>query len=305
MPLILPKNLPACETLEKENVFVMNAVRASVQDIRPLRIVAVNLMPTKVATETQLARVLANSPLQVELTFVHTGTHTARNTAPEHLAAFYKNFDEIQHERFDGMIITGAPVEQMPFEDVDYWAELCRIMEFSKTQVYSTLHLCWGAQAALYYHYGITKRALPQKVFGIFEHKVLRPACPLLRGFDEVFYAPHSRHTEVDAKAVAKCDALQVLCKSDKAGLYLLSNKDGRQIFVTGHPEYDRGTLHLEYKRDVEKGLAISVPENYYPHDDPTNTPLFRWRSHANLLYTNWLNYYVYQNTPYDLSKEF
>ncbi|MEG1698923.1 MAG: homoserine O-succinyltransferase [Oscillospiraceae bacterium] len=303
MPLILPKNLPACDILEKENVFVMNSARAATQDIRPLRILAVNLMPTKVATETQLARVLANTPLQVELTLLHTGTHVARHTAPEHLAAFYKNFEDIENECFDGMIITGAPVENMPFEDVDYWQELCRIMEFSKTQVYSTLHLCWGAQAALYYHYDIPKVPLAEKMFGVFEHRVLQPNCPLLRGFDEVFYAPHSRHTEIDARAVAKCNQLEVLCTSDKAGIYLLTDKNGRRIFVTGHPEYDRNTLNIEYKRDVDKGLNITVPENYYKNDNPKEQPIFRWRSHANLLYTNWLNYYVYQNTPYDLTK--
>ncbi|MEG0763200.1 MAG: homoserine O-succinyltransferase [Oscillospiraceae bacterium] len=300
MPLILPKALPASEILENENVFIMNSARANMQDIRPLRIVVVNLMPTKVATETQLARVLANSPLQVELTFLHTGSHIAAHTSPSHLEAFYKTFDEISSERFDGMIITGAPVETLAFEDVDYWQELCRIMEYSKTNVYSTLHVCWGAQAALYYHYGIDKKPLASKKFGIFKHTVLRTKSPLVRGFDEVFYAPHSRHTEADPKAIMANDNLDILCTSKEAGIYLVTADYKRQIFVTGHPEYDADTLDAEYRRDIAKGLDIDVPCNYYKNNNPDNAPIFRWRSHANLLYTNWLNYYVYQNTPYE-----
>ena len=303
MPLIIPQALPAYTALGQENVFVMHEERAEAQQIRPLRIVALNLMPTKIATETQLARMLANSPLQVELTLLHTATHQAGHVSGEHLDAFYKTFEEIKDQRFDGMIITGAPVELMPFEEVDYWPELCRIMEFSKTNVYSTLHVCWGAQAALYYHFGIEKELLPQKMFGVFPHRVLRPNNPLVRGFDEIFYAPHSRHTQVSRAGIDSCAALRVLAESDEAGPYLLSTDSGRQIFVTGHPEYEQYTLHNEYRRDVDKGLDIAVPKNYYPHDDPTLPPIFRWRSHAFLLYTNWLNYYVYQNTPYDLEE--
>lgn len=301
MPLILPKTLPAYEALGRENVFVMHKRRAQTQHIRPLRILALNLMPTKIATETQLARLLANSPLQVQLTLLHTASHAAAHVAGEHLSAFYTTFDAVKNQRFDGMIITGAPVEQMPFEQVDYWPELCRIMEFSKTNVYSTLHVCWGAQAALYYHFGIEKQPLPQKMFGIFEHRVTRPANPLVRGFDEIFWAPHSRHTGVRRDQVDGCGALRVLAESDEAGVYLMSTESGRQIFVTGHPEYDKYTLDGEYRRDLDRGLAIEPPKNYYPANDPDREPLYRWRAHAFLLYTNWLNYYVYQNTPYDL----
>lgn len=301
MPLIIPKALPACDILEQENIFVMNEARAHSQDIRPLRIVVVNLMPTKIATETQLGRVLANSPLQVELTLLRMGTHEARNASAQHLEAFYKTFAEIENEYFDGCIITGAPVEDLAFEDVDYWQELCRIMEYTKTHVYSTVHVCWGAQAGLYYHYNINKEPLDKKMFGIFEHRVLRAQSPLLRGFDDVFFAPHSRHTTISEKAVLQNKDLRILCDSDEAGLYLLSTDSGRQIFVTGHPEYDRDTLDAEYKRDLNKGLPIEMPKNYYENDDPGTSPLFRWRSHASLLYTNWLNYYVYQNTPFNL----
>lgn len=303
MPIRIPDALPATAALESENIFVMTEYRALHQDIRPLRVLILNLMPTKIATETQLARMLANSPLQVELTLLHTATHEASHVPGEHLTAFYKTFDEVRTQRFDGMIITGAPVENIPFEQVDYWPELCRILEFTKTNVYSTLHVCWGAQAALYYHYGIPKHALGQKLFGVFPHEVLRPANPLVRGFDEVFYAPHSRHTESDPDAIASCGALRLLAASPEAGPYLMSTENGRQIFITGHPEYDRTTLDAEYRRDLAKGLPIAMPKNYYPDDDPARPPVFRWRSHAYLLYTNWLNYYVYQSTPYDLGE--
>ncbi|WP_418667705.1 homoserine O-acetyltransferase MetA [Allofournierella sp.] len=303
MPLILPKTLPAYAELGKENVFVMHKRRAETQQIRPLRILALNLMPTKIATETQLARLLANSPLQVQLTLLHTASHEATHVPGGHMEAFYKTFDEVCGQRFDGMIITGAPVEQLPFEAVDYWPELCRILEFSKTNVFSTLHVCWGAQAALYHHFGIEKELLPQKMFGVFRHRVLRPANPLVRGFDEVFWAPHSRHTGVRRDQVDACGALRVLAESDEAGIYLMSTESGRQIFVTGHPEYEKLTLDAEYRRDAAKGLPIGPPKNYYPQDDPAREPLYRWRAHAFLLYTNWLNYYVYQNTPYDLRR--
>ncbi|MCI6959615.1 MAG: homoserine O-succinyltransferase [Oscillospiraceae bacterium] len=303
MPLIIPKTLPAYGVLGSENVFVMHKRRARTQHIRPLRIVALNLMPTKIATETQLARLLANSPLQVQLTLLHTASHAASHVPGEHMEAFYKTFDEIRGERFDGMIITGAPVEQMPFEEVDYWPELCQIMDFTRTNVYSTLHVCWGAQAALYHHFGIQKRPLPEKMFGIFPHRVTRPSNPLVRGFDEEFWAPHSRHTGIDEEQVKACRDLRVLAESDEAGIYLMSTDSGRQIFVTGHPEYERLTLDAEYRRDVAKGLPIAPPRHYYPGDDPSKEPVYRWRAHAFLLYTNWLNYYVYQNTPYDLGE--
>lgn len=303
MPLIIPKTLPAYGVLGSENVFVMHKRRARTQHIRPLRIVALNLMPTKIATETQLARLLANSPLQVQLTLLHTASHAASHVPGEHMEAFYKTFDEIRGERFDGMIITGAPVEQMPFEEVDYWPELCQIMDFTRTNVYSTLHVCWGAQAALYHHFGIQKRPLPEKMFGIFPHRVTRPSNPLVRGFDEEFWAPHSRHTGIDEEQVKACKELRVLAESDEAGIYLMSTDSGRQIFVTGHPEYERLTLDAEYRRDVAKGLPIAPPKHYYPGDDPSKEPVYRWRAHAFLLYTNWLNYYVYQNTPYDLGE--
>ena len=303
MPLIIPKELPAYGELSRENVFVMHQQRAQTQQIRPLRILILNLMPTKIVTETQLARLLANSPLQVQLTFLQTKTHDTTHTPQEHMKAFYKTFDAVRNERFDGMIITGAPIEDLDYEDVDYWNELCEIMDFSETNVYSTLHVCWGAQAGLYYHYGIRKELLPAKMFGVFEHRVIRPSNPLVRGFDEVFYAPHSRHTGISREDVLNCKALRILAESDEAGPFLMSTENGRQIFVIGHPEYDKYTLDAEYKRDVAKGLPIAVPKNYYPNDDPSQPPLFRWRAHAHLLYENWLNYYVYQNTPYDLGE--
>ena len=303
MPIKIPDGLPAARTLASENIFVMGETRAVTQDIRPLHILVLNLMPTKIETETQLSRLLGNTPLQVELEFLHTSSHESKNTAKEHLFKFYQVFSEVRRRNFDGMVVTGAPVEQMPFEDVEYWPELCEILEWSKTHVYSTFHICWGAQAGLYYHYGIRKQLLDQKMFGVFEHKVTRPSNPLVRGFDEVFYAPHSRHTGISREDVLNCKALRILAESDEAGPFLMSTENGRQIFVTGHPEYDKYTLDAEYKRDVGKGLPIAVPKNYYPNDDPEQPPLFRWRAHAHLLYENWLNYYVYQNTPYDLGE--
>lgn len=301
MPLIIPQELPAFDELSRENVFVMQRERAQSQNIRPLRILILNLMPTKIVTETQLARLLANSPLQVQITFLQTATHDTTHTPEQHMKAFYKTFGEIRNERFDGMIITGAPIEDLDYEQVDYWPELCEIMEFSKENVYSTVHLCWGAFAGLYYHFGVRKEHLPQKMFGVFEHRVTRPSNPLVRGFDEVFYAPHSRWAGLNAADLEARTELRLLAESDLAGPMLLSTESGRQIFVIGHPEYDKYTLDAEYKRDVLAGKEIFVPRNYYPDDDPERDPLFRWRAHGHLLYTNWLNYYVYQNTPYDL----
>lgn len=301
MPLIIPRQLPAYQSLSEENIFVMHSERAQTQEIRPLRILVLNLMPTKITTETQIARLLANSPLQVHLTLLKTATHDATHVSQMHMESFYKTFDEVKGERFDGMIITGAPVETVPFEQVDYWAELCEIMDWTRTHVYSTLHVCWGAQAGLYHHFGIRKELLDSKMFGVFEHRVVRQENPLVRGFDEVFFAPHSRHTGIRREDVVSCPSLRILAESEAAGLYLMSTDSGRQIFVTGHPEYDKLTLDSEYRRDRSKGLPIDVPVNYYPHDDDTQEPLFRWRGHAHLLYHNWLNYYVYQNTPYDL----
>ena len=301
MPIKIPNQLPATSVLTSENIFVMTETRAITQDIRPLQILLLNLMPTKIETETQLARVLGNTPIQIELELIAPSGHVSKNTSQAHMLAFYKSFDEVRDRTFDGLVITGAPVENLPFEEVDYWPELCEIMDFSETNVYSTLHVCWGAQAGLYYHYGVRKHILPEKMFGVFEHKVTRPANPLVRGFDEVFYAPHSRHTGISREDVLNCRALRILAESDEAGPFLMSTENGRQIFVTGHPEYDKYTLDAEYKRDVGKGLPIAVPKNYYPNDDPEQPPLFRWRAHAHLLYENWLNYYVYQNTPYDL----
>ena len=303
MPLIIPNSLPAAGALQSENIFTMDRARAVSQDIRPLKIVIVNLMPTKIATETQLARVLANSPLQVEMTLVTMDSHESTHISQEHMESFYKTLEEIKEDYFDGMILTGAPVEQMPFEQVDYWQELCDIFEFAKTHVYSSMFICWGAQAALYYHYGIPKRLLDEKVFGVFEHRVVRPHNPLVRGFDEIFYAPHSRHTEI-----LKCDieheqALRMLAESYEVGPHIISTENGRQIFVLGHQEYDKETLASEYFRDVKKGLDIAVPANYFRDDDPEKEILFRWRSHASLLFSNWLNYYVYQATPYDLAE--
>ncbi len=303
MPLIIPNGLPAAEALQSENIFTMNRGRAVTQDIRPLKIVIVNLMPTKIATETQLARVLSNSPLQVEMTLITMDSHESTHISQEHMDSFYKTIDEIKEDYFDGMILTGAPVEQMPYEDVDYWRELCEIFEFAKTHVYSNMFICWGAQASLYYHYGIGKHLLDSKVFGIFEHKVIRPHNPLVRGFDETFYAPHSRHTEVLREDIEKHEELRILADSEEVGPHIISTENGRQIFVLGHQEYDKETLAGEYFRDINKGLQIDVPKNYFKNDDPKNEILFRWRSHASLLFSNWLNYYVYQDTPYDLEE--
>ena len=301
MPICIPNDLPAAATLKQENIFVMTQDRATTQHIRPLEIVLLNLMPTKVATETQLSRVLGNTPLQVNLELMHTSTHKSKNVSEEHLLSFYKTFDELKHRKFDGMVITGAPVENMPFEEVDYWPELCEIMEWSKTNVHSTFHICWGAQAGLYYHFGINKKPLPEKLFGVFEHKADYKRSILLRGFDDTFWAPHSRHTTVTREDIEDVWDLRIIASSEKAGVYAVQTKLGRQIFVTGHSEYDPETLMNEYLRDKNAGLPIHVPENYFPNDDDTREPIVRWRSHANLLFSNWLNYFVYQTTPYDI----
>ena len=301
MPIRVQNDLPVKEILEKENIFVMDENRAVHQDIRPIKIGLLNLMPLKEDTELQILRSLSNTPLQVDVTFVMVSSHEAKNTPTSHLNQFYNRFGEIRDERFDGFIITGAPVEQIPFEEVDYWEELKQIMEWTKTHVTSTLHLCWGAQAGMYYHFGIDKKPLPEKAFGLFWHKVLNRKIPLVRGFDDCFLAPHSRHTEVPMDAVRADERITVLAESDEVGLFLAMADDGRQIFVMGHPEYDRVTLDGEYKRDLSKGLEIAMPKNYYPDDDPEKTPLLKWRATANNLYTNWLNYYVYQATPYDM----
>ena len=303
MPIRIPNELPATRVLTRENIFVMTETRAQNQDIRPLEILLLNLMPTKIDTETQLSRLLGNTPLQVELTLLHTKTHESKNTSPEHLLAFYKVFDEVKHKNFDGLIITGAPVEKLSFEEVEYWEELCEIMEWSKTHVHSTFHICWGAQAGLYYHYGIPKYALDGKMFGVFEHTVANRKNMLFRGFDDIFFVPHSRHTEIRAEDIEKCPSLEILSMSERAGVYAVASRDGRQIFITGHSEYDPETLAKEYFRDLSQGKPITVPENYFPNDNPEMPPLVRWRSHANLLYCNWLNYYVYQTTPYDLTE--
>jgi homoserine O-succinyltransferase/O-acetyltransferase len=300
MPVKIPSTLPARAILEDENVFVMGEERASTQDIRPMSVAILNLMPTKISTETQLLRLLGNSALQVDVTLLHTATYESKNTDAEHLLTHYVTFDEIKDKKFDGLIITGAPIEQMPFEQVDYWQELKRIMDWSEDNVESNFYICWGAQAALYHRYGIPKYDLPRKMFGVFEHRVLSSTEKLLRGFDDIFLAPHSRHTEIRRKDIDKVNEIQILAESDEAGVYIVGSKDGRHIFVTGHSEYDPFTLKAEYDRDVNKGLPIHVPKNYYPKDDPTKTPNVRWRGHANLLYANWLNYYVYQVTPYD-----
>lgn len=303
MPIIIPNQLPAASILKKENIFVMHEKRAETQDIRPLKIVIVNLMPTKIATETQLARVLGNSPLQVELTLLKMDAHESKNTSEEHLLTFYKSFDEIVNQRFDGMILTGAPVETLEFEEVDYWHELSELLEYAKTNIYSSMFICWGGQAALHYYYDLPKYPTKEKVFGVFEHKVVRPLNPLMRGFDEYFYAPHSRHTTIKKEDVKKVPELRILAESKEAGLHILSTDNGRQIFVLGHQEYDKETLYNEYKRDVDKGMDIRVPAHYFKDDDPKKRILFRWRSHANLLFSNWLNYYVYQETPYNLAE--
>ena len=303
MPIKIPNELPAVRVLENENIFVMTEDRAVAQDIRPLRILLHNLRPTKIDTETQLSRLLSNTPLQVELHLMHTASHQSQNVSEEHLTSFYRSFDSYRDEYFDGLIITGAPVEHLPFEEVDYWQELCEIMEWSKTHVQSTFHICWGAQAGLYYHYGIEKHDLPEKMFGIFPHKADYVRSILLRGFDDVFHVPHSRHTTVLREDIEKVPALKILASSEEAGIYAVSTKHGRQIFITGHSEYDPLTLEKEYRRDKAAGKPISVPKNYYPGDDDTKYPIVSWRGHANLLYSNWLNYFVYQTTPFDVSK--
>ena len=301
MPIRIPNDLPARAVLQQENIFVMDQNRAVTQDIRPLEIVLLNLMPTKIVTETQLSRLLGNTPLQVHLELMHTSTHKSKNVSEEHLLSFYKTFDELKDRKFDGMVITGAPVENMPFEDVDYWPELCRIMEWSKTNVHSTFHICWGAQAGLYYHYGIQKHPLPEKLFGVFPHQADYKHSILLRGFDDTFYVPHSRHTTVFREDIETVPGLKILASSPEAGVYAVANKEGRQIFVTGHSEYDADTLNREYVRDKNLGLPIHVPYNYFPNDDDTKDPVVTWRGHANLLFSNWLNYFVYQTTPYDI----
>lgn len=299
MPIRIPDSLPARKTLETENIFVITEHRAIHQDIRPLKLLILNLMPTKIVTETQLLRKLSNTPLQVQIELLHTISHDAKNVDQNHLESFYVSFEDIKNRFYDGMIITGAPVENLDFNEVDYWPELCEIMEWSKTHVHSTFHICWGAQAGLYYHYGIQKYSLPQKMFGIYSHRILKPTAPLFRGFDDTFNAPHSRYTEVRAEDIAKVPDLELLSISDEAGVFAVKNKKSRQIFIFGHPEYDRETLALEYRRDIERGKRITVPAHYFPSDDPAQVPLMTWRAHAQLLYTNWLNYYVYQTTPY------
>jgi len=301
MPVKIPNTLPARAILESENVFVMGEERAQHQDIRPLKVAILNLMPTKIATETQLLRLLGNSALQVDVTLLHTATHEAKNTDAEHLLNHYGIFESVRGEKFDGLIITGAPVEQMEFKEVDYWPELTRIMDWAETNVESTFYICWGAQAGLYHRYGVPKYPLPAKMFGVFEHRNLAPTARLLRGFDDTFLAPHSRHTEIRRADLEKVPDIQIMAESDEAGIYIVGSKDGRHLFITGHSEYDPLTLKAEYDRDVNKGLPIKVPRNYYPNDDPSKPPQVRWRGHASLLYANWLNYYVYQVTPFDL----
>lgn len=303
MPIRIPNSLPAKNTLESENIFIIPEDRAKHQDIRPLSIVILNLMPTKIETETQILRLLSNSPLQLEIELIQTATYSSKNTPSEHLLNFYKTFDYIKDKKFDGMIITGAPIEHLQFEEVDYWQELCEIMEWSKHNVQSTMHICWGAQAGLYYHYGIKKYPLNKKLFGVFSHNTLSAVHPLVRGFDERFWAPHSRYTEVRFDDINIQWGLEILSTSDEAGVHLVASRDGRQVFVTGHSEYDRETLSNEYFRDVAKGIDIDVPKNYFLNDDPSKAPNMTWRSHANLFYCNWLNYCVYQMTPYDISK--
>ena len=302
MPIKIPDALPAKEILAQENIFVMDEARATQQDIRPLRIAILNLMPTKITTETQLLRLLGNSPLQVETTLLRTSTHQSKNTPEEHLLTFYQTIWDVEDERFDGLVITGAPIEHLPFEQVDYWEELKYIMDWRETHAFSTFYICWGAQAGLYHHFGVPKYPLGKKMFGVFPHQVVKKNVPLMRGFDDIFYAPHSRHTEIRQEDIEQA-GVDLLAVSEEAGVYLAATPDRRQVFVTGHSEYDPLTLKGEYDRDVKLGLPIEVPKNYYPDDDPTQTPVVRWRGHANLLYVNWLNYYVYQETPYDLSR--
>lgn len=301
MPIKIQNELPARQVLEAENIFVMTEERAIRQDIRPLQILILNLMPLKQDTELQLLRALSNTPLQIDITFLKLSTHVSKNTDASHLNKFYYTFDEISYNKYDGMIITGAPVEHLEFEEVNYWEELTRIMKWSDSNVTSTMHICWGAQAGLYYHYGIRKELLPKKAFGVFEHRVSNRKIPLVRGFDDYFMAPHSRHTTVSREDIAANENLQILAESDEVGVFLVMSGGGKRVFVMGHPEYDRMTLDTEYKRDLSKGLPIEMPKNYYPNDDASNRPNLSWRSHANNIYTNWLNYYVYQSTPYEL----
>ena len=303
MPIKIPKELPAFNELKKENIFVMSDERAEHQDIRPLKIIILNIMPKKIVTETQLMRLLSNTPIQVDITLVNPSSHVSKNTPLSHMNSFYTTFDAIRDQRFDGMIITGAPVEQMRYEEVDYWEELCRVMEWSKTHVFSSMHICWGAQAALYYHFGIEKHSLPKKMFGVFPHKVEYENAQLLNGFDDVFNVPHSRHTAVDRESIEKEPRLEILAASDIAGVHIAANKNGRQYFIMGHAEYDRDTLASEYFRDRSQGLEIDLPFNYFPDDDTTKTPTVSWKCHSNLLFSNWLNYCIYQSTPYDLNE--
>ena len=302
MPIRIDNELPAKQSLEIENIFVMSNTRADTQDIRPLKIIILNLMPTKLETETQLLRLLSNSPLQVDVEFLQVATHEAKNVSKSHMDKFYKTYDDVKSNKYDGMIITGAPVEQMEFEEVDYWNELCKIMEWSKTNVYSTFHICWGAQAGLYYHYGIKKYKTSKKIFGIFPHKSLDETHPLMRGLDDIYYVPHSRHTEIKTQDIAQVKDLQILSYSDMAGIHIVSDMECRKFFITGHSEYDRETLAKEYFRDKEKGLDIEIPYNYFPNDDTNATPRMEWKGTANIIFNNWLNYFVYQKTPYDLS---
>ena len=302
MPIKIPTGLPAGDILQAENIFVMDELRATAQDIRPLKLAILNLMPNKIVTETQIIRLLSNTPLQIELTLLKTATHASANTSAEHMEAFYRTFDDVRDEKFDGLIITGAPVENLDFTQVDYWDELCDIMRWSKTNVFSTLHICWAAQAGLWFHYGIPKYSLPEKMFGVFEHENLAPEHPLLRGFDETFRAPHSRHTEVRREDIEKCPKVEILSESEEAGVYIVASRKRRLFFVTGHSEYDAGTLNAEYTRDVNKGMDIAVPKHYFKDDDPSNPPKNTWRGHAHLLFSNWLNYFVYQATPYDIT---
>ena len=303
MPLNIPVTLPAVDVLREENIFVMDSERASSQEIRPLKIVILNLMPIKITTETDLIRLLSNSPLQIEIDFLHMESHTSKNTPIEHLMTFYKTFEEISQSNYDGLIVTGAPVELMEFEDVNYWPELTKIFDWARAHVTSTFFICWAAQAGLYHYYGIPKYPLNAKMFGVFEHKTYNPQNPIFRGFDDIFYVPHSRYTEVRAEDILKNPELTLLSESPESGVYMVMARNGREFFITGHSEYSPCTLDTEYKRDLAKGLPINMPQNYYRNNDPNNEPLVRWRSHANLLFTNWLNYFVYQETPYDLTK--
>lgn len=302
MPVIIPNGLPAADKLQEENIFTMKEGRATTQDIRPLEIAIVNLMPTKIATETQLARALSNSPLQVNLTLVRMESHESKHVSDDHMESFYTTLEEIKKRRFDGMILTGAPVEFYDFEEVDYWDELTELLDYSAKNVYSRMFICWGAQAGLYYNHGINKKILDKKVFGVYEQKVVRSHNPLIRGFDDIFYAPHSRNTEVPREEILKHPELRILAESDEVGVHIVSTENGREIYVMGHHEYDRDTLAQEYFRDVNKGIDIQVPKNYFPDDDPTKTPVMKWRGPGSLLFSNWLNYYVYQSTPYDIT---